>query len=163
MDTINQALENIPTKKEVEFTKDICMKFWREFCNRKITQPELQKEIAYIAIASEHGWYELERKPSPSKPDKLVNFLRISEELKKTSQFEKRFKLQEKIFQNIKIRDYISQLSKVQAENMKIFTWLKELKNIFEKEGDIPSKGKVQMRIEEFLSEGGEVNYNKLY
>ena len=163
MDTITQAIENIPTEKEAESTRNICMKFWKEFCGRKITRDELQKEVAYIAISSEHGWNELKRKYSPTRPGKLVNFLRISEELIRTTQFEKRFRLQEKTFQDMRIKDYVNQLSRVQAENMKIFAWLKELKSIFEKDGDIPSKGKVQMKIEEFLSEGGEINYNKLY
>ena len=163
MDIFTQTLENIPAEDKAVDTRNICIKLWKEFCAHKVTGEELRKEISYTAISIEHGWNELRRKPLPTRPAKLVNYLRIAEELIRTKQYEKKFRLQEKTFQDMRIADYIKQFSRVQAENMKILNWLRQLKDIFEKDGDMGSKGKVQRRIEEFLSEGGEIDYRKSY
>lgn len=139
MDTLTQTLENMPVREEIITTKDICVKLWREFGKQRITQSELKKELAYAAISPEHGWNELRRKPLPTKPNKG------------------------KTFQDMRATGYIQQLSRVQAENLGTIHWLRELKVVFDKEGDIVSRSKVQMRIEEFLLGSEEMRYDKLY
>lgn len=162
MDTLTQTLENIPGGEETTETKDICIKLWKEFCSQKITQSELQKELAYVTISPEHGWNELKRKSSPTKPVKLVEYLRDTVGFGGSRQFEKKIKLQEEVFQDMRVVEYFLQLSRVQAENMKTVHRLREIKDVFDREGDIASRGKVQMRIQEFLLDGGEVRYEEL-
>jgi len=115
----------------------------------KITLTEFLLECAYWALLD--GFDELQPKPFPPKPDKVLEYEVMS--------LEKRSRLKSLFFDdNPEINRYCAQRNKTKAANRAILNWLKEIKKYLPVE-DTANIEKIDARIlelETFLNATSE-------